>query len=859
MVDPNFSAEQLVNDVFASGDCELITNIQGIGSSNGIGFFSGGANIFGFDRGIILSTGHVNSAPGPNTTNDTGSELEGQTGDIDLVRIAEEAVFDRVGLEFDFVPLDSSVTFRFVFASEEYCEFINSDYNDVFGFFVSGPGMNGAFTNGAINAALVPGTDDAVSINTINHTVNADQYQPNELNSDQQACNLPIVDNPQIPFLAYDGFTQVLTASLKLYPCETYHMRLVIADVGDENYDSAVMLEAGSFDLGGEVTLQPTGADSLSNILYEGCENAGFRVSRTPGSSLESDQTIAYRFGSNSEAQEGVDFINPGGFATIPAGQEFTDVIIPTIDDGIIEAPESIWLFLDIPCACYTDSILITLVDPGPLAINLEEAYYCPDEMATLMPDVSGGSPPYSYDWSFGSTDEMPTLSPPLPLNISLTVTDDCGRTASRQINTFSSTPPAAQLLTSDFNACWGDMRELEIELAGRPPFSLTYSRNNGDQTTIESQTDGRLSIPVNLGGTYRLVSVTDQACSGPTSGTTVANFYRPVINPDVDNPNCANEPNGRISIQHLSSVPPYSYVWSGTNETGLLADSLQPGIYGITITDALGCSDSRTFDLRGPTPIEPVEITCPQVRRPPMVLSANGGQAPYTYSVDNGNSFFVADSFHLLIPGQYYTLIIRDANGCELLQPNFFYPEATPRNTTLPVFIGQELGGSTAVNPDYRVPYDQVQSVQWHPSEYYDCDTCRTPIISAPYSQAISLVVTDIYGCKDSLATWLGVDGRVPVYIPNVFSPNGDGTNDFVAIYANIEQVAQVLQFRIFDRWGNQVWEDQDFAPNDAHRGWNGLINNELAPAAVYPWTATFQLTNGDIVKETGSVMLMR
>ena len=158
-IDIDFTPMTLVNDVFASGSCETITNIQGIGQSQGRGVFSGGENIVGFDRGIILSTGWAVSAPGPNVTNDTGSELEGLTGDQDLVEIAEEDIFDHVGLEFDFVPLDSNVTFRYVFASEEYCEFVGSDYNDVFGFFVSGPGLNGDFSDDGINAALVPGSN----------------------------------------------------------------------------------------------------------------------------------------------------------------------------------------------------------------------------------------------------------------------------------------------------------------------------------------------------------------------------------------------------------------------------------------------------------------------------------------------------------------------------------------------------------------------------------------------------------------------------------------------------------------------------------------------------------------------------
>ncbi|NJO86683.1 MAG: hypothetical protein HC821_00995 [Lewinella sp.] len=110
-----------------------------------------------------------------------------------------------------------------------------------------------------------------------------------------------------------------------------------------------------------------------------------------------------------------------------------------------------------------------------------------------------------------------------------------------------------------------------------------------------------------------------------------------------------------------------------------MLANNLGVGAYSFQVTDALGCSDERSFTLRGPAPLLPVAVTCPQLRRPPLVLAADGGQAPYLYSIDGGLNFWPAEAFDQLIEGQYYDLLIQDANGCELLQPDFFYPKATP------------------------------------------------------------------------------------------------------------------------------------------------------------------------------------
>ena len=105
----------------------------------------------------MLATGPIGNAEGPNSKGDEGGDFKDATGDPDLRKLTSAPIFDAVGLAFNFVPLDTLVTFRYVFASEEYCEFVGSNYNDVFGFFISGPGINGPFGNNSRNVALIPG------------------------------------------------------------------------------------------------------------------------------------------------------------------------------------------------------------------------------------------------------------------------------------------------------------------------------------------------------------------------------------------------------------------------------------------------------------------------------------------------------------------------------------------------------------------------------------------------------------------------------------------------------------------------------------------------------------------------------
>lgn len=166
--DNTYQTDFLVKNIFAKGACNNITNVTRNGQPTGVGYFENGSEIIGLDRGIILATGPIQNARGPNTVSNKSGNFADGTGDPDLNIMTGANVVDAVAIEFDFIPLDSFITFRYVFASEEYCEFVGSIFNDVFGFFISGPGISGPFSNGATNVALVPNTSSYVAINSIN-------------------------------------------------------------------------------------------------------------------------------------------------------------------------------------------------------------------------------------------------------------------------------------------------------------------------------------------------------------------------------------------------------------------------------------------------------------------------------------------------------------------------------------------------------------------------------------------------------------------------------------------------------------------------------------------------------------------
>ncbi len=236
LTDPTLTAQQLANQLVGGG--VQISNVVYTGAAVAAGTFSTASNIIGFNNGIILSTGSIRSVIGPNCT--TGITAENETaGDTDLDTLVGtgHTTNDAAVLEFDFVPKTSTLTFSYVFASDEYNEFVGQ-FNDVFGFFVNGA-----------NIALLPGVTPPtpVSINTVNLTANTQFF----INNDMQSPAVAPVDTEM------DGLTVVLTATAQVNANQTNHMKLAIGDADDFAVDSNVFIEAGSLS-SSTLTFNPT-------------------------------------------------------------------------------------------------------------------------------------------------------------------------------------------------------------------------------------------------------------------------------------------------------------------------------------------------------------------------------------------------------------------------------------------------------------------------------------------------------------------------------------------------------------------------------------------------------------------------
>jgi hypothetical protein len=242
--DTSLAAPALVQQ-FLLGSGILLGDVTATGATAQCGSFTSG-DALGIPDGILLGTGPIHDLqPGGSGTYLPYTAL---STDADLLTVAQSVptligqpfyisgVYDVASLAFDFIPLGDSLAFTFTFVSEEYPTWINSSFNDVFGFFVSGPGLSGPYENGAVNIAIVPGSTPTlpITISSVNGLLNSEFY---------------VAATPTGAFsAAVGGYTVPLTATLSgLQVGATYHIRLAIADGSDTALNSYVLLQSGSF------------------------------------------------------------------------------------------------------------------------------------------------------------------------------------------------------------------------------------------------------------------------------------------------------------------------------------------------------------------------------------------------------------------------------------------------------------------------------------------------------------------------------------------------------------------------------------------------------------------------------------
>lgn len=550
-----------------------------------------------------------------------------------------------------------------------------------------------------------------------------------------------------------------------------------------------------------------------------------------------------------------------------------------------------------------------------PLSVSIEiPGNPVCDGAGSLIATASGGVGPYQYAWSHGDTVSNPTALSAGAYSLTLTDAKGCEAVASaildsrptfRRINTVAicqgeSYEYEGLMLTRDTLIC--DTVRVDnacdslfcFELQVRPVFeraveasichgeqfefygsllssdtSLCITRRapNGCDSTI------CLTLQVLRPQSEHLVQICrdrtfywrGQPFSEPGLYTdTIENMFGcdsvlilrleyvplPELNIEQSGSFCAGDDEVRLSVADNFST----YYWSSGSRSNESVVT-RPDRYFVNAFDENGCYTSDTIYITE-AGIEEIswsgeDPTCYGYSDGSFTInSLGGGQLPILLSI-NDEPFRPGRRAENLKAG-IYTARVEDAVGCRK-EVRFRLREPPQPYIDLPMDISIGLGDSVLLEPVTNL---QTENILWTPPDYLSCDDCLTPLAFPVQSAQYQLELSDTAGCTAHRDIRINVDRRSSLYVPNSFSPNGDGINDELIPYGG-NSVASIRLFRIFDRWGNLLFERKDFLPGRA--GWNGRARGEELPKGVYLYQLEVERIDGEVEVLMGDVMLLR
>ncbi|KFE99116.1 choice-of-anchor L domain-containing protein, partial [Flavobacterium hydatis] len=559
-----YNADQLVRNILTSG-CLIVSNVRfGYYQKSGnnwnwndhawsstagdrqLGYYSKGTSTFPIDEGLLIATGKINSAMGPNTYTNKSDAMVNNASDPDLANISGETMHDAAILEFNFVPDGNLVEFQFVFASEEYLEYVNTDFNDAFGFFLSGPGITGTYTNNSVNLAQLP-NNDAVTINNI-HSAGTNV---NNVAFPAKNAAYYVNNPPGATTMEYDGSTTVLTATYAVTPGQTYKIKMAIADASDQLYDAGVFLKAKSFATNTLVITNP------APVCFPNTVNI-----TAPAVTAGSTAGLTYTYWQDAAA-------------TIP----YTTPTTATAGTYYIKGKNLTSGCSDIkPVVVTVSNVVVTEV----VASHVNVKCFGASTGAITLNNATGGVAPYTYSWKkngspYATTQNLTGLTVG---SYEVTATDANGCKAVLTIPITQPTAALAVTLTSKTDVlCNNDATgAIDIAVSGGTG-TYTYSWTK-DGNPFASTTQDLTNI---LSGAY-IVTVTDaNSCQQQLSVTiNSGDSTKPIVNPlpAASTINCPQTPVFAVATATDNSGTVSSLTFADVNTPGSC-----PGTYSITRT----------------------------------------------------------------------------------------------------------------------------------------------------------------------------------------------------------------------------------------------------------------------------------
>jgi gliding motility-associated-like protein len=794
-----------------------IRNVIFRGDSAAIGIFDGRNSNIGLDSGIIITTGKAVDAIGPdNIDASTAQDASGTGGktDGDLNSLLNgSSTKDATSIQFTFTPSANRATFNVVFASEEYAEFVGKPYNDIFGFFLSGPGITGKK-----NLALVPGTQEPISVNTINQITNANLF----------------VNNIGGLTIQYNGFTKVLQiVADNLIPCEDYILKLVIADVQDAIYDSGIFLASMNSESPNDNFITRNTPAKSKSYIQEKCDSAIFRFTRSSNLN-QAGQTVKYKVGGT--ATRGVDYIDIPDSITIEPGKLFADLVIFPVDDNITENAESVVIEVSNNTICAVSIDSINIQDFDTLKITTYVDVRCQGDTIFKQVKFVGGSTRLSYLWtdSLGNIKGASSILEASPDSLTMyiiSIYDSCINFTTVDtiyippITIVNLVAPNDTIVCAPVDLVFNlqsNIPDLKYSWTAQDPGNNSVGLFNNDtiQKPIYTVPSGVFEI------TVKVKVDRDNYCSDEKT------FKIRVIPKGVFGAKTIYVCNGDSTL--LRAYGGGTYKWSPSD--GIVGDTsaanvvvYKPGTYKASVTDTINCLKEFTVNVVYDTVPKALAgkdiVIC---ERSSIQLDAQGSQYnTYEWSPATGltNSKIGNPIASPLVTTTY--VLKSKNNACFSFDTMTIFVITKPETDFAYEFdscakvisFSNTTLGTDSFYWDFG---DSEYSLERNPMHKYDTTGTLT----------VSLIANRGTDCTDTSTININLidvepDKRI---VPNTFTPNGDNKNDVFKVSGGNVGCA-ITKMSIYNRWGKLLHEIKDVEVWE----WDGRIGSEIVPPGVY------------------------
>ncbi len=638
--------------------------------------------------------------------------------------------------------------------------------------------------------------------------------------------------NLQIEWTDVDGDTVGNTAIVNNVPAGFYTVTVTDLDGNCSQVATATISNAGTLDVQ-VVTNPPTcpnGTDGSINLLVSGGSGMGYTMEWNHPNGISTN------------------FILPA----IPCGN--FDGISVTDSDG---------------CTFILPTVEVPCPERLEVEVNLTKEVSCFGAAnGQALAEIVGGTQLYDFLWSSGET-EFGTFGNATMLDVGTNwVIASDGLCASDTIFFEIGTvePISLSSTASSFTAtsCYG-IANGEASIVAEGGFAP-----NGNYT-FNWLTDGSVgNTNSNLSAGIHYIEITDESNPGCTIIDSVLIEQPDSMVVEIDpfttlNLSCADGNSAMIGVSVTGgNAGALDYDWTNSVSTTAIADNLGVGTYCVTVTDTEGCSDSACYDIVAPqalsfNTVPPEEPDCFGGSTCIEIENVSGGTGTnYRFSVNFGLPVPI-DSCINVVAGMY-NITVFDEAGCSA-QETMEVTQPAPVVVDLGPDIIVDLGDTTTVlnvNIDSQEPID---SINWNPFTFLDCktDNCSVVIVTPEQNITYGVTVIDINGCRgfDDINVSIKTDRNV--FISNIFSPNGDGQNDEFKINTG-RGVKDIESFRIFDRWGNQVFDAGTKAAGpDGSAAWDGTLKGRQLQPGVYVYLAKITFIDDYEFTYKGSVTLLR